>query len=65
MDGENYGSVVVTRQRDQALNHVERIKRVQTCVWLGYDQMEERVVHTACGFVEEDDRRAGDKLACD
>jgi len=65
MDGENHGPVVVARQRHQALNHVERIERVQTCTWLGDERTEEHAIHTACGFVEEDDRRAGDKLACD
>ena len=48
VDGKDDCAVVVSRKRDQAVHHAQGIVCVQS----------------ASGFVEEKDRRAGDKLAC-
>ena len=49
MDGEDDCAVVVSCKRDQTVHHAQGVVRVQS----------------TSRFVEEEDRRASDKLACD
>ena len=49
VDREDDGAVVVARERDEAVDHAQRIVRVEA----------------ARGLVQEEDRRAGDELAGD